>query len=72
MQTVRSYQASDREACLAIFDGNTPRFFDASERAGCAAWLEESKQPYLLIERDGRRLSLRLRFRATETERRAG
>ena len=53
MQTVRPYAASDRDACLALFDGNTPRFFDPSERAGFVAWLEESTQPYLVIERDG-------------------
>ncbi|MFA6071239.1 MAG: GNAT family N-acetyltransferase, partial [Janthinobacterium sp.] len=53
MQTVRPYQASDRDACLALFDGNTPRFFDPSERAGFVAWLEASTQPYLVIERDG-------------------
>ena len=54
MQTVRPYAASDRDACLALFDGNTPRFFDPSERAGFAAWLEASTQPYLVIERSGR------------------
>ena len=53
METVRPYAASDRDACLALFDGNTPRFFDPSERAGFAAWLEASTQPYLVIERDG-------------------
>jgi len=51
MQTVRPYQASDREACLALFDGNTPRFFDPSERVRFAAWIDASVQPYLVIER---------------------
>lgn len=54
MQTVRSYQAGDRDACLALFDGNTPRFFDPSERADFAAWLDTSTHPYLVILRDGR------------------
>ena len=54
MQTVRPYQASDRDACLALFDGNTPRFFDPSERADFAAWLDTSTHPYLVILRDGR------------------
>ena len=27
MQTVRPCAASDRDACLAHFDGNTPRFY---------------------------------------------
>ena len=51
MQTVRPYRAGDRDACLALFDGNTPRFFDPSERAAFVAWLEASTQPYLVIER---------------------
>ena len=54
MQTVRPYQASDRDACLALFDGNTPRFFDPSERADFAAWLATSPHPYLVILRGGR------------------
>jgi len=53
MQTVRPYRASDRDSCLALFDGNTPRFFDPSERVGFAAWLATSAHPYLVIERDG-------------------
>jgi predicted GNAT family N-acyltransferase len=53
MQTVRPYRASDRDSCLALFDGNTPRFFDPSERAGFAAWLDKSMHPYLVIERHG-------------------
>ena len=32
--TARPYRADDREACLALFDGNTPLFFHASERPG--------------------------------------
>ena len=51
MQTVRAYRASDRDACLALFDGNTPRFFDPSERAGFVAWLEAAAHPYFVIER---------------------
>ncbi|MGX9782939.1 GNAT family N-acetyltransferase [Janthinobacterium lividum] len=51
MQTVRVYQASDRDACLALFDGNTPRFFDPSERVRFAAWIDAAAQPYLVIER---------------------
>ncbi|APA68711.1 GNAT family N-acetyltransferase [Janthinobacterium sp. 1_2014MBL_MicDiv] len=51
MQTVRPYLASDRDACLALFDGNTPRFFDPSERVRFAAWLDASTHPYFVIER---------------------
>ena len=51
MQTVRPYQAGDRDACLALFDGNTPRFFDSSERVRFAAWIDAAAQPYVVIER---------------------
>jgi len=56
MLTARPYRAEDREACLALFDGNTPRFFDASEREGFADYLEETAfgHAYQVIERDGR------------------
>lgn len=39
MVTIRPYRAEDREACLTLFDGNMPRFFDESEREGFVAWL---------------------------------
>ncbi|VTO18317.1 GNAT family N-acetyltransferase [Brevundimonas vancanneytii] len=54
MLTIRPYRAEDREACLALFDGNMPRFFDESERDGFVAWLDDQALhwPYLVIERD--------------------
>ncbi|MEN5147537.1 GNAT family N-acetyltransferase [Brevundimonas diminuta] len=56
MLTARPYRADDREACLALFDGNTPRFFDASERDGFADYLQATafEHAYQVIERDGR------------------
>lgn len=38
--TARPYRVSDRDACLALFDGNVPRFFDADERAQFADFLD--------------------------------
>ena len=37
--TFRPYAPADAEACLALFDANVPRYFDASERAEFAAFL---------------------------------
>lgn len=54
MDTARPYEPRDREACLALFDSNSPRFFDASERAGFEAFLDRMEWPYQVIERDGR------------------
>lgn len=54
MDIARPYQTTDREACLALFDSNVPRFFDAAERDGYAAFLDEMRWPYQVIERDGR------------------
>ncbi|HYC74862.1 GNAT family N-acetyltransferase [Brevundimonas sp.] len=54
MDVVRPYETRDREACLALFDGNCPRFFDASERSDYEAFLDGLDGPYQVIERDGR------------------
>ncbi len=54
MDIARPYAAADREACLALFDSNAPRFFDPSERAGFERFLDEMLWPYQLIEREGR------------------
>lgn len=53
MDIARPYVAADREACLALFDSNVPRFFEATERAGYAGFLDEMRWPYQVIERDG-------------------
>jgi ribosomal protein S18 acetylase RimI-like enzyme len=52
MDIARPYAAADREACLALFDSNAPRFFDPSERADYEAFLDEG-WPYRVIEREG-------------------
>jgi ribosomal protein S18 acetylase RimI-like enzyme len=56
MLTARPYRRDDRAACLALFDGNTPRFFDESERAGFAGFLDDQalRWPYQVIEQGGR------------------
>lgn len=54
MMIARPYDVADREACLALFDSNVPRFFDPSERAGFADFLDRNRPPYQVIERDGR------------------
>lgn len=46
----RPYQASDKDACLAIFDSNTPPYFDAEERAPFAYWLERKGAELLAYE----------------------
>lgn len=53
----RPFRADDRDACLALFDGNTPTFFAPSEREGFAAFLDAPNGPYLVIEREGRVLA---------------
>jgi GNAT superfamily N-acetyltransferase len=54
MDIARPYEPIDREACLALFDSNSPRFFDPSERPGFEAFLDQLAWPYQVIERDGR------------------
>lgn len=54
MDITRAYTPADRQACLTLFDSNTPRFFDPSERAGFEGFLNEMRWPYQVIARDGR------------------
>jgi predicted GNAT family N-acyltransferase len=52
----RTYRPEDMAGCLALFDSNTPRFFDESEREGFVGFLKDQalRWPYQVIERDGR------------------
>lgn len=56
MSTIRAFTAADAPACLAIFDGNVPRFFGAHERADFSTYLQQPARAadYLVIERGGR------------------
>lgn len=52
----RPYEPSDLAACLALFDGNTPRFFAPQERAEFRAFLETlpaEDRPYLVLTKAG-------------------
>lgn len=50
----RRYRPDDRDACLALFDGNTPPFFDPLERAEFAAFLDQPQGAYFVLADDGR------------------
>jgi ribosomal protein S18 acetylase RimI-like enzyme len=53
---VRDYTLSDRERCLALFDGNVPLFFAVSERPDFAQFLDKDALDgsYQVLERRGR------------------
>ncbi|GAA0477237.1 GNAT family N-acetyltransferase [Parasphingorhabdus litoris] len=51
--SVRPYAVTDKAACLALFDSNVPRYFDASERPGFVTFLNEPGGDYFVIEQDG-------------------
>lgn len=53
MDTLRPYALNDRDSCLAIFDSNTPRFFDPSEHDAFARFLLEPVGSYCVVERSG-------------------
>jgi GNAT superfamily N-acetyltransferase len=46
----RNYTPADKAACLAIFDGNTPPYFDPSERPLFESFLDDPRGPYLVLE----------------------
>jgi ribosomal protein S18 acetylase RimI-like enzyme len=50
---VRAYSPADRAACLAVFDSNTPRFFDPAERRDFEAFLNRPDGFYFVMEHDG-------------------
>ncbi len=52
----RRYMPADRSACLRIFDGNVPTFFDATEQRAFSNFLDNDAitLSYQVIERQGR------------------
>ena len=50
---VRPYLTADREACLALFDSNTPQYFHISERSGFEQFLTDPQCPYFVMEWNG-------------------
>lgn len=48
------YEPAHRDACLAIFDQNSPEFFAPNERSDYAAFLDQSGDDYCVALQDGR------------------
>jgi N-acetylglutamate synthase-like GNAT family acetyltransferase len=46
---IRSYAATDRPPCLAIFDSNTPTFFDRKEHADFETFLDKQTVRYSVV-----------------------
>jgi GNAT superfamily N-acetyltransferase len=51
---IRAYAPEDLPACMALFDGNMPRFFAPSERPEFEEFLRAGPPGYVVAERDGR------------------
>jgi|GEM_PF-108215 len=49
---LRPFQDQDREACLAIFDSNVPKYFAPEERRDYALFLEKLPGPYFVMEHE--------------------
>lgn len=50
---VRPYRTEDRSACLALFDSNTPAYFDPVERVLFEQFLDALDSTYFVLEHDG-------------------
>jgi ribosomal protein S18 acetylase RimI-like enzyme len=50
---IRPYTPADHAACLAVFDSNTPWFFDPSERRKFETFLDAPFCSYFVMEHDG-------------------
>lgn len=46
---IRAYQLADKDACLALFDGNEPQYFDRSERAAFGVFLDRPRGEYFTL-----------------------
>jgi ribosomal protein S18 acetylase RimI-like enzyme len=46
----RPYRPSDKEACLRIFDSNSPSYFLANERDIFARYLDNHAEGYMVVE----------------------
>ncbi|HSI33613.1 MAG TPA: GNAT family N-acetyltransferase [Tepidisphaeraceae bacterium] len=53
MIAIRDYVASDAGACLGLFDGNTPGYFAADERALFEAFLRRDDHEFFVAEDSG-------------------
>lgn len=49
---VIQYQPSHLDACLAVFDSNTPAFFQPAERKFFAQFLQELNSNYIVLKHD--------------------
>src|ERR1700720_5055581 len=50
---VRLYSPLDRAACLAVFDSNSPQFFNLAERPDFERFLDAVDCSYFVMEHDG-------------------
>ena len=53
MQNIRPYRTTDRAACLELFGGNRPKFFDASELPLFIDFLDNFSDEYFVLELEG-------------------
>jgi ribosomal protein S18 acetylase RimI-like enzyme len=51
---IEPYLVGHRDACLALFDSNVPRYFYADERAGFETFLDAPLGPYFVGRLDGK------------------
>jgi hypothetical protein len=50
----RAYSKEDKEACLQIFRGNTPKFFGAEEEPEFESFLDRMPCPFFILEENGK------------------
>ncbi|WP_067713311.1 GNAT family N-acetyltransferase [Nocardia yamanashiensis] len=50
---IRDYRAADKAYCLRLIEGNTPEFFAPDEIAEFAAFLEDPRCAYYVVEAGG-------------------
>ena len=54
---IRPYRRNDQDACVAIFESNTPEYFDPHDRADLITFLDDPPGPYFVCVMPGRGVS---------------
>lgn len=50
---IRPYSPADHDACLEVFDSNSPELLSASLRPAFAVFLDSGEKPFFVAEHDG-------------------
>ena len=54
--TIRPYKTADKDACMAVFHSNHPKFFTTEEIQAFSQFLDKSPCPYFVLETENKEI----------------